>query len=247
MIAGPGIFVEDTGVRPARAIHLVRVISLSTFALLYAGSASAQDRRAHARALALFDQSELAYQERRYEAAAQLLEEAYSIEPEPLLLYNLGRAYEALEDVDRARSAYERYLATDIDEEARAEVRARIAALAAPVAPPIAEPAPIVEPAPAGPELGGPIATLAGAGAVWLAAIGLAIGAEVQNGAAFDLSLPYAEARSAADVRDALAIAANISFVLGGALAAGGGVWLGVALGSGPPSARGALPGRAWW
>src|SRR4051794_14721586 len=49
-----------------------------------------------ARALDLFEQSAKAYREGRFQDAVDRLLEARSLKSEPVLLYNLGRAYEAL-------------------------------------------------------------------------------------------------------------------------------------------------------
>lgn len=61
-------------------------------------------------ALALFEQSDKAYKAGNFEEAAKLLREAYSLYPEPLLLYNLGRAQEGMGDSRGAVQSYEQYL-----------------------------------------------------------------------------------------------------------------------------------------
>jgi len=68
---------------------------------------------ARARALALFKESAAHYAEGRYSVAVALLEEAYSLHPEPKLLYNLGRAHEAAGEVKAALKAYETYLQSE--------------------------------------------------------------------------------------------------------------------------------------
>jgi tetratricopeptide (TPR) repeat protein len=62
------------------------------------------------KALALFEKSDKAYKDGKFEQAVKLLEEAYSLYPEPLLLYNLGRAQEGLGDLPGAVASYEKYL-----------------------------------------------------------------------------------------------------------------------------------------
>ena len=62
------------------------------------------------RALKLFEDSDKAYKAGKFEKAAELLREAYGLYPEPLLLYNLGRAQEGLGDAKGAIESYERYL-----------------------------------------------------------------------------------------------------------------------------------------
>src|SRR5262245_869833 len=69
-------------------------------------SASAEDKRA----LDLFEQSARAYRAGRFQEAIDLLVEARKIKNEPVLLYNLARAYEALGKLDEAVEAYDLYL-----------------------------------------------------------------------------------------------------------------------------------------
>jgi tetratricopeptide (TPR) repeat protein len=86
------------------------------------------------RALALFLESDADYKRGDFEHAAALLREAYSLHPEPILLYNLARALEGLGDFDGAIESYERYLnaATEIAD--RGAIERRIATLRAKVA-----------------------------------------------------------------------------------------------------------------
>lgn len=88
--------------------------------------AAAEDRR---RAAVMLDRSALAYREGRFRAAAALLEDAYLLSREPILLYNLGRAYEGERDDARAIDAYARYLAAVPDAPNADVVRERIAQL----------------------------------------------------------------------------------------------------------------------
>ncbi len=87
------------------------------------------DRRAQA--LALADDSERAYKAGQFEKAAALLRKAHDRYPEPLLLYNLGRALEGMGDQKGAIEAYEQYLhdAKQIDD--RPAIERRIATLKA--------------------------------------------------------------------------------------------------------------------
>src|SRR5262245_34799172 len=66
---------------------------------------------AKARALELFAHSEQRYQSGDFAESARLLEQAYEIFPEPVLLYNLARAREQAGEIERAIAAYEKYLA----------------------------------------------------------------------------------------------------------------------------------------
>lgn len=81
------------------------------------------------RALALFRESDVHYKRGEFERAVQLLREAYTLHPEPLLLYNLGRALEGLGDFEDAIEAYERYLNADTEIADRGAIERRIATL----------------------------------------------------------------------------------------------------------------------
>jgi tetratricopeptide (TPR) repeat protein len=63
-----------------------------------------------AEALQLFNQSADLYRQGKFDEAARLLERAYALHPEPVLLYNLGRAYEGLGEAQKAIDAYTHYL-----------------------------------------------------------------------------------------------------------------------------------------
>jgi tetratricopeptide (TPR) repeat protein len=77
------------------------------------------------KALALFEKSDKAYKAGKFEDAVKLLEQAYALYPEPILLYNLGRAQEGIGDVPGAIASYEKYLkdATQITDRGAIERR----------------------------------------------------------------------------------------------------------------------------
>lgn len=85
-------------------------------------------------ALALFEQSDRAYKAGEFEKAAELLRAAYDLYPEPLLLYNLGRAQEGFGDVAGAVESYERYLEAADDIKDRGAIERRIDTLKAQLA-----------------------------------------------------------------------------------------------------------------
>jgi tetratricopeptide (TPR) repeat protein len=87
-----------------RRLSLVLALALASTA----GIAHADDK---GKALALFEKSDKAYKAGKFEDAVKLLQDAYRLYPEPILLYNLGRAQEGLGDVEGAIASYERYLA----------------------------------------------------------------------------------------------------------------------------------------
>lgn len=64
------------------------------------------------------------FQAKEYEEAAQLFEEAYSINPEPNYLFNIGRIYEESGDLQKAVEYYERFM-----NEPAVEIEAREIAL----------------------------------------------------------------------------------------------------------------------
>jgi tetratricopeptide (TPR) repeat protein len=70
-------------------------------------SSDSPERR---RALELFEESARAYREGRFQDAVDKLLEARRAKAEPVLLYNLARAYEALGKPQEAADAYQSYL-----------------------------------------------------------------------------------------------------------------------------------------
>ncbi len=91
-----------------------------------AAGPSAADR---ARAVALYEESSIAYRGGEFARAAALLEEAHALYPQAVLLYNLARAYESQGEYGRAISAYERYLADEPDTDDRGAIEARLVTL----------------------------------------------------------------------------------------------------------------------
>ena len=212
--------------------------------LLIATSAHAQPER-RSQALQLFEQSDKAYKAGKFEQSAVLLRKAYGIYPEPTLLYNLGRALEGMGDAKGAVEAYEHYLQVAKHVDDRGAIERRIATLTAhlekeqeaeqtpppPALPPQPPPPP---PAPAPPtivyvdELDVP-ATVG-----WVA-VGTG-GALVATGALFgwrasanhDGAVTEPMQSRAADLQSTAqhqATIANVLFVVGGAIAIGGGVY----------------------
>ncbi len=87
------------------------------------------ERAANGQAIALYRQGTKAYDEGRFQDAADLLTRAYALRAEPILLFNLARAYEGLGAVDKAIDAYKRYLARDPDASDRRSIEQRLATL----------------------------------------------------------------------------------------------------------------------
>jgi tetratricopeptide (TPR) repeat protein len=205
------------------------------FALVFgvcARSAHADDRE---KALKLFEDSDKAYKAGEFERAADLLREAYTLYPEPLLLYNLGRAQEGLGDSAGAIESYERYLVDAKQIKDRGAIERRIATLKAQLAKAAEDerrrreaeerrrnPPPIVEPSPL--ETYGPWITMATGGAVL--ATGVYFGIHAQ--ATHDDALATPIQRDAAKLQESAersATIANVLFVAGGVALAGGIGW----------------------
>jgi tetratricopeptide (TPR) repeat protein len=87
------------------------------------GKPSKADRK---KAIALFKDSQTAYQEGRFRDAADLLERAYALDPNPTLLFNLARALESTGNAEKTIDAYERYLAADPNAKDRPAIEQRI-------------------------------------------------------------------------------------------------------------------------
>jgi tetratricopeptide (TPR) repeat protein len=98
------------------------------FARVVEGDARAETPQEQ-QALDLFDRGTDAYQRGRFSEAVELLGRAYALKKEPVLLYNLGRAYEGLGDVKNAAQAYADYLASEPNAPDRGALEQRIATL----------------------------------------------------------------------------------------------------------------------
>lgn len=212
--------------------------------LVFAATAHAEpDRRGQA--LELFEQSDKAYKAGKFEQSAVLLRKAYEVYPEPILLYNLGRALEGLGDAKGAVEEYEHYLRVAKHVDDRGAIERRIATLKAhlekeqeadrpPPPPPPALPPqlPPPAPAPAAPVIEDELDVPATVG--WVA-VGTG-GALVATGALFgwrasanhDDAVGEPMQTRAADLQSTAqheATIANVLLVVGGAIAIGGGVY----------------------
>jgi len=108
---------------------MLRVSYVFAIALVLVGPAYAEDNRD--KALKLFEDSNKAYKSGKFEEAADLLKKAYALFPEPLLLYNLGRAQEGLGDPQGALDSYKQYLAQAKQVDDRGAIERRIETLEA--------------------------------------------------------------------------------------------------------------------
>ena len=113
-------------------MRIAATLGLLGSALVHASAAADEPSAqvpARDRALDLFEQAERVYAAGDVERAVALLVEARALYPEPVLLYNLARAYETLGRLPDALDAYDRYLREAPDAPDRGAIVARIAAI----------------------------------------------------------------------------------------------------------------------
>lgn len=198
--------------------------------LLFATAAAHAQPDGRAHALQLFEESDKAYKAGDFEHAAALLRQAYAAYPEPILLYNLGRALEGMGDARAAADEYEHYLRVARRVDDRGAIERRIETLRSPLTPP-PTPLPAAPPPPPPP----PREELdVGATAGWVV-VG-AGGALLATGAVFgwrasdshDAAIDEPVQAKAADLQHTAtsdATLANVLFISGGALAIGAGIY----------------------
>ena len=192
-------------------------------------------------------EAEQAYEEGEVERAVALLQEARTLRREPVLLYNLARAYETLGRIDEALAAYEQYLVEEPDGSGRGAIETRVSALRRQIAEreALAEAArrnsqrrvidQAVNICVQGPHSERPRPPPARPSALpWvsLGAGALSLGVAVTLGAlAWDAredaenDPAHSTATASLALAEDLALGANILYVIGGALALGGAIW----------------------
>lgn len=79
--------------------------------------------------MVLFELGGEKYRAGDFAGAVDLLDEAYGLHPEPVILYNLARAYEGMGEDTQARDTYRRYLGSDAEIEDRGAIEGRVASL----------------------------------------------------------------------------------------------------------------------
>jgi tetratricopeptide (TPR) repeat protein len=77
----------------------------------------------------LFKKSVDAYRKGDFQTTVDLLTQAYALDPQPVLLYNLARAQEGLGNTDAAIDAYEKFLAQDPKAADRGAIEQRLTTL----------------------------------------------------------------------------------------------------------------------
>jgi tetratricopeptide (TPR) repeat protein len=90
---------------------------------------SLTEAQRESRSLDLFEKSAAAYDSGRFADAITLLQQAYELKKEPVLLYNMGRAYEGLGELAYAAQAYEYFLQGQPNAPDRGALERRIATL----------------------------------------------------------------------------------------------------------------------
>lgn len=110
------------------ALVLVMVTAATT-AGAQARGPSTQQKSSEPKAPELYDKSADAYRRGDFAAAVELLNQAYAIDPQPVFLYNLARAYEGLGDLDHAIEAYEKYLSQSPKVDDRGAIEQRVTTL----------------------------------------------------------------------------------------------------------------------
>jgi tetratricopeptide (TPR) repeat protein len=189
------------------------------------------------RAMDLFEKSEQRYRAGQLEEAQRLLLEAYALDPNPVLQYNLGRVYEALGKLEEAAGAFRAFLDGTPDAADRGAIERRIETLEKQIADrkalesrerERAKKPPSLPPKPPPAQDTGPGATpwvIAAAGAAVLVG---GVVAGVLADKAHDDAVKDPSFRGAQDSQDkaeTLATIANVGFVVGGAAVAVGVGW----------------------
>lgn len=234
---------RSRGEKTVSSAFLPRLCATAMAAALVVAAPYAQaqprEKSPRARALDLFEKSAVAYREGRFQDAIDLLVEARRVKREPVLLYDLGRAYEALGKQTEAADAYAGYLAEEPRAADRRAIEGRIATLRAqaeqldkaksPPSPPPEERRPPLdapEPEPESPSVMPWVVT-----GVGVAGLGAGVALALVASGRHDDAVREPAQRTAHETQqeaESLATAATLAFVAGGVVTAAGLTWLGV-------------------
>ena len=227
---------------PAGRTTILTLLICSVFLLVAAAPQVAlADKSPKEEALELFEESAKRYQAGKFDEAAELLEKAYALHQEPVLLYNLARAYDGLGEYEKAIEAYEKYLSQSPKAKDRGALERRIQTMKDDLArrkkleereqrleeKQEAPPPPKDDPTPAASSGAGPwpwVVTGVGVAALGAGAI---FGLQA-NGKRTDAEDEPVQRNAAETFRDAesLASTANVFFIAGAVITAGGVTWL---------------------
>jgi tetratricopeptide (TPR) repeat protein len=190
-----------------------------------------------AEAVELFEQSVDLYRQGKFDEAAALLERAYSLHQEPVLLYNLGRAYEGLGENQKAIDAYTKYIEKNPEAKDRGALERRIVTLkeqiekdkqrAAPKPQLDPTPTPLTPQAAPAPSKGPGVLPWVVAG-VGVAAVGAGFFVGLQAKSKRDDAQDNPVSKDAQDEYDSaksMATTANVLLIAGTVVAAGGVTW----------------------
>ena len=198
--------------------------------------------RPRERALRLFDESREHYRAGRFKEAARRLREAYRLQPEPILLYNLGRALDGAGELEEAIEAYEKYLRDERAVPDRGAIEQRVATMrrlldenralerrttAGPAPPPPTEVVAVVPVAPSRTRPPGVAPwALTGLGVATLATGAAFGGLAINRHHAAQGDPVQASAASAQSTAKRYATTATVLFAVGGVATAAGLAWL---------------------
>ena len=192
-----------------------------------------------ARAFELAEESETAYREGRFDASAALLAQAYELDPDPILLFNLARVLDDAGRFEEALRTYRSYLAEANPPRDRARIEARVhilerlirereSASREPAPPaPSSEQAALLRvqgPSPS-PASWGPWVAMGTGAASAIAGTIFAVLAEDHQSQAEDEPIQI-RAQDALDTAETYGTVRTVTWIAGGALLAGGLIWL---------------------
>jgi tetratricopeptide (TPR) repeat protein len=174
----------------------------------------------------LFDNGARCFRAGELDAALACFERAYSLDPNPTLIYNIARSHEGKGALPEAVEAYERYLVERPDADDRGAVEKKLQVLRAQIE--AAErPPPAPQPPPPAPPSDPAVIPWVVAG-VGIAAVGVGVGfVIVSSGQKSDaIAEPEAfAAQSLADDAGTSLTVGSVALIAGGALALAGGIW----------------------
>jgi len=107
---------------PKLTLSVLFACLLSLASGLVVGQPTKDDK---ALAAELYERAAASYKEGEYETAIGYLEQAYSLDPDPVILYNLGRSFEGNAQLDKAEAAL---LKVQADAKTPEEVQVRVTA-----------------------------------------------------------------------------------------------------------------------
>jgi tetratricopeptide (TPR) repeat protein len=113
----------------AAACFAMQLTATNAHAQAAPAASAPSSASAHTRAAELFKKSVETYRSGDFKQTIDLLNEAYALEPQPVLLYNLARAQEGIGNNDAAIETYEKFLAQEPNAKDRGAIEQRLATL----------------------------------------------------------------------------------------------------------------------